>query len=419
MHKHIFSVTMIACLALSVAACKKEDTPPPQIETQPPAPHTDAPVFDCTATKPLCPHIVIAGDGFAALPNGEPSPFRGFADPTIRQDPQTNRLWMAYSWPNVHVLGPLQVVPGVDIHLAHSDDGGATWAYDGDLWSSYADTNRGGDGAPGFTDHEVANLLPIQTASSLTWVGARLDYFLPNSGGFKERPVGSFRLVLTQADSPAQLRDAPSVTLGSSLTSPGWGVDFYLSSLDASLERCSLWNEPALFYENETLYLVVRCLAYSQTTSLPMMDESDLVVFSTQPVGDLKGWQWSYLGALAGSNEARELGGDGLTQVDLAKGTDGALLAVLTTDAWSNAERDFIHYGCLVVEVESLDPPALKRDDDGRLIVRAVATASDQSPLGPGACSYDPASATGVLIVRREKVEGYMVAGIFTTGLRP
>ncbi|MBV6395406.1 MAG: hypothetical protein HFACDABA_00982 [Anaerolineales bacterium] len=419
MRTFFFNTLAIACLAFSLSACKKEETtaPPPQSETQPAS--ANAPTLDCFEGNPICPQIIIAGDSDSRLPNGELSPFRGFADPTIRQDPQSGRIWMAYSWPNVHVLGPLEVVPGVDIHLAHSDDGGATWTYDGDLWSSYADTDRGGDGAPGFTDHEVANLLPIQNASGLTWIGARLDYFLPTSGGFKERPIGSFRLVLTQADTPQQLRDAPSVTLGSSLTSPGWGVDFYLSSLDASLNRCSLWNEPALFYENETLYLVVRCLAYSRTTSLPLMDQSDLVVFSARPVGDVKSWQWSYLGVLAGSNEARELGGDGLTQVDLAKGTDGALLAVITTDAWSNAERDFIHYGCLVVEVESLDPPALKRDGNGNLIVRAVATASDQLPLGPGACSYDPASATGVLIVRREKVEGYMVAGIFTTGLKP
>jgi hypothetical protein len=66
---------------------------------------------DCAA--PACPDISLAGDREFTLPNGEPGPFRGFADPTVRRDPVTGRLWMAYSWPSVRIdadrrLGPFR-----------------------------------------------------------------------------------------------------------------------------------------------------------------------------------------------------------------------------------------------------------------------------------------------------------------------
>lgn len=53
-----------------------------------------------------------------------------------------------------------------------------------------------------------------------------------------------------------------------------------------------------------------------------------------------------------------QFNGEGLTQVDLALGMDGQPLAIVTPDSWSSAERDFVHYGCKIVEVESLDPPS-------------------------------------------------------------
>ena len=153
--------------------------------------------------------------------------------------------------------------------------------------------------------------------------------------------------------------------------------------------------------------------------TVPKVSESDVVVFATEPTGEVRSWRWRYVGKLAGGAEARELGGVGVTQIDLARGVDGQLLLVTSPDDWNTGMQDFVHYGCRVTEVESIDPPKLARDSAGRLKVRATITASDTMPLGPGACTYDQASATGVLLVRRHKERGLMTASIHSTGMRP
>jgi hypothetical protein len=51
-----------------------------------------------------------------------------------------------------------------------------------------------------------------------------------------------------------------------------------------------------------------------------------------------------------------------------------------------------------VLEVEDLERARVRRAADGAPHVRAVLTA-DGNGLGPGMCSYDAASETGVLLV--------------------
>ena len=104
-------------------------------------------------------------------------------------------------------------------------------------------------------------------------------------------------------------------------------------------------------------------------------------------------------------------------QTDLATGHDGMLLALFSPSA--PGEKLATHFGCRAVEVASLEPPQLARDAAGRLRVRASVTASDLAPEGPGACGYDAASATGLVIVRRELDPGRLIVSLRSTGLRP
>jgi hypothetical protein len=85
-------------------------------------------------------------------------------------------------------------------------------------------------------------------------------------------------------------------------------------------------------------------------------------------------------------------------QVDLVRGQDGALLTLLTP-SHSTAKGGQFHQGCRALVVEQLHPPSLARAC-GKLVVRASVTASDV-PAGTGACGYDPASNTGMLLARR------------------
>jgi hypothetical protein len=386
---------------------------------------------DCAGQA--CPELKINGDAASDLPNGQPSPFRGFADPSIRRDPSTGRLWMAYSWPSVKVNGagrmfrrPGGVEASVAIHLAFSDDNGDHWRYYGPLWDPTPE--RAPNGTPGHTSHEVANLLPRQVGGKTIWYAARLDYFLPDVGGFRSRPPQSFRVRVFQADTVPGLADAPSETLGSARTDPAYGVDQNLTTLSPNVRQCHLWNEPALYSKGDQLYLTLSCRVFEGRR--PNSIKQTLEVFSTRPDGPPNRWRWRYAGRLSGPQEAKELGGEDLTQIELANSRDGQLLAVVSPERFSDSLFDFVRTGCVAVAVASLDPPRLARTASGALDVRARIVDSDAGPHGTAACAYDPASSTGILLVKRQKENvgfaaarggggGRMSVSIHRTGARP
>lgn len=372
--------------------------------------------FDCVGKA--CPSIEIAGDAASTLPGGAASPFSGFADPSLRRDPASSDLWLAYSWPNIRAAGGSGA--GVDIHLASSRDGGRSWRFSGKLWSAIATTSP--DGESGHWGHEVANLLPVATPEGTLWYGARLQYFLPDEGGFKKRPVSSFRILLGAARAPAALSDAPVARLGSMRTDDRWGVDVNLASLSPLTRHCMLWNEPALYHDGGELYLALSCMAFRGSS--PDMEKNDLVVFATRATGTPAQWRWRFAGTLAGAREARELGGERLTQVDLAKGRDGTLLGVVTPDTWKSG--DFVHHGCRVVEIDGAGGALrMARDGRGHLKLRASILASDAGKAGTAACTYEPSSDTGVVMTKRIKEGGavsrarLLRAALHRTGLHP
>jgi hypothetical protein len=384
---------------------------------------------DCGSDS-RCASIAIQGDVAATLQDGRPSNFRGFADPSLRKDPESRALWLAYSWPKLHIEksegrkgrlrsrsgGAFDVAPGVDVHLARSEDGGVSWRLVKNLWPSHKDTNASGANEPGYTSYEVPNLLPVVATGRTVWYAARVAYFIPTKGGFKQRPPGSLRVQILHAPSPPELSTARPITLGAAKTDRAWGVDVDLSSLSQEVRHCMIWNEPALYLERGQLYLALRCLAFSGRT--PDMTRSDLFVFATDITGGA-GNQWRYVGRLGGAREAKELGGDSLTQIDIARGRDGRLLLITSPDAWNASMNEFVHFGCAVIELESINPPQMARTAAGKLKVRAFIQASDQMPLGPGACAYDPDSKTGVILTRRHKERGLWMASIHATSVQP
>lgn len=380
---------------------------------------TSAPAVsvDCNSAA-VCPELVVEGDPPAVLPSGAPSPLRGYSDPTIRRRPGGTTVWMAYSWPSVHIDDTGSRSTRVETHLARSDDDGRRWRSAQPLWSADPVVDPV-SGQRGWTDHEVPNLLPIRDEAGPTrWVGARLDLFVPDGGSLGKRPPSSFRIVVTSAGSPRKLAQGASAVLGSAGTDERWGVDQDLTALDDSLAGCTVWNEPALHFAGGTLYVALRCLALTGTGT-PDVAGSTIEVFATEPDGEPASWTWRHQGRLAGHDEALELGGDGLTQLDFALAQDGDLLAILTPDTWSTEHREFVHHGLRIVEVSSLDKPRLRRRDDGTLAVRAVITASDLAPFGPGAGTYEPTTVTGVVLMRREISAASLVASIHDTRVHP
>ena len=389
--------------------------------------------FDCIDLS--CPPLEISGDAASTLPNGQPSPFRGFADPSMRRDPDSGRLWLAYSWPSLQVkrgsatsLSPqaAQVTPRLDFHLAFSDDHGANWRYLQTLLPATAAHSPSGE--PGQIVQEVVNLLPVQTETGTHWYGAWLEYFLPDKGGYKNRPTQSFRIIMSRSPGIPGLADASRTRLGAMHTDPAWGMDLNLAALSPETSRCMLWNEPALYHDGKELFLALSCMAFRGTT--PDLPSSDLVVFATTAQGEAKQWRWRYAGKLSGASEARELGGERLTQIDLASGHDGELLAVVTPDTWDATAQDFVHHGCRVLEVTERDGSLmLARDQHGALKLRSSVIASDAGTTGTAACTYEPSSTTGILFGKRDKAGGlsgrsgssnaHLIVSLHSTGLWP
>lgn len=401
-------ITLCLAATMLAAACSNDDgTVSPGADT--------VLTVDCVPGAPGCAELVIAGDAPYVLPNGTTSPFGGFADPSLRKDPASPTIWMVYSWPHYRFANGRQV-PSVETHLARSSDSGATWTFVKSLWPGTPATNPAGTGGTGELSHEAPNILPVVDGSAVIWYGVRLDYFTPDSGGGLQAP--SFHIRVMKAGSPEELSNAPASVLGARLTTQGWGLTQRLTGLNDAVADVDLWNEPALYYENGTLYLVLVAFVYGADNA-PVMSRNNIYVFATTPTGPAPGWVWEYRGMLSGAAEAAELGGERMTQVEIARAADGSLLLIESPDDWNSTFMDFNHKGLKVVAIASLNPPMLRRGGDGKLQVRAAVTVSDAGPLGSAAGAYDPVSRAGLLITRRVKTPTQFTARIWRTGLRP
>lgn len=366
---------------------------------------------DCTPKA--YPALIIHGDKASCYPNGKPAAFRGFADPCIRRDHEQSKLWMVYSWPHMeHLGGRRKFAVGVETHLASSKNGGNSWHFEKVLWprtpAKYINkkTNLAQDG---FISHEVPNIASCEIDGKRAWVGVRGDYFLGRKGNYKARDNRSFCLRLMTASTPPKLTEAPYITFGHAMNSKECSVDINVCDYSKDFPSIFIPNEPALHYKDGRLYLAFVVMTFWGKT--PIFDKNFIAVFSTKPKGKIKSWKWRYHGKLVSHEEAKELGGKSLTQLELAQARDGQLLAFLTPESWNpklpgksgydDAFFSIIHHGCAVVEVASLEIPALNRRKDGSLKQRAWIFSSTQSKHGPGAPAYEPTSKTGVLYTLR------------------
>jgi hypothetical protein len=340
--------------------------------------------LDCVANDPACPLVAIDADAPAS------GLFHGLADPSMRRDPVTHTLWLAYSWPHVVNVPPETDVS--DLHLSHSDDDGETWTYDGPLWTSQSTLNPVTmESNP--TSMEVISLAPGAGA----WYEVHLVYAVP-PGTVPEAETSSWYFHVATAATPKDLPSAPFQRLAFGGTNTAWPTDKNLASLSPDVSSCTLFNEPALVYDKGKLYLAAQCLTKTGGTRTP--DDDFYAVFSTSASGPVAAWTWSYIGKLAGPAEASALGCKHWVELDLTTALDGVLLATVTPANPVGVGGD-VHFGCRVVEVSSLDPPKLTHSSDGGLVERASITATDLTPYGPGACGYEPTSKTGVVLTRK------------------
>jgi hypothetical protein len=152
------------------------------------------------------------------------------------------------------------------------------------------------------------------------------------------------------------------------------------------LADCTVFTEPALFAYSGDTYLATSCVVFDG--GVRMYDQERLVLLREEAVG------YSYAGFLLDSDDAVAFGGTTIEQADLAYARDGGLLLTVTPiDNGGSPE----HLGCYVFEVTNLPSAQVLRDGGGTPVPLAHIT-GDDPVIGPGACTYDPASETGMLM---------------------
>jgi hypothetical protein len=381
--------------------------------------------------------------------------FSGYADPSMRVDPLPGpgsngpantygtNLWMLYSWPliNLPVPGyPGNYPPAVETHLAYSPsssgpNGGLNWT----AWCTpFSSCDPGttvltpiwpsklvGDGTDlpyQYSSHEVPNFWPyINPATGAeSWYAVHLMYFVqpPNDSIPYWIPFGC--LVISVAPTtPGNLAWAGSTQPYSCQDIQHFPTGSYpiqFSELDqwaspTSPLTCSSWGEPAIMVTSAptgtaAAYLAASCFNGS-------FQSQGYYIFTS---GSLPPTSWSYfagpfsLGSLPANSYPNGLcdpthttGPNELTEFDWAQRADGSLLAVVST-ACVGFQSTATQFGCAIVNfnLQSGDGNPFPSNGLIATLTDNVAASGSQpyEALGPNACTYDPNSNTGVLIVR-------------------
>jgi len=390
---------------LGLAACGGGSggaSPPPPVSPPPPP----VPIqFHC-ARDSNCPEVMVAGDPFAQT-NMLPDAFRGYGDPSLEYDAATGTLWLAYSWLNIQISNPGPPVVfdlGVRTHLARSDDNGATFTFvravNDMAMEAHPDT-----GVMGWSVHEVSTL--VQEPSGL-WQLLWFKYFNPfgTVTGVDERQ--EYLYWRTTANDPAQLGDSSAVWATSLAASPSWGAPVDMNAIP-ELADCLTQTEPGLFAFNGDTYLATSCLVADVNGRRPDLER--LALLRQTATG------YVYIGNILTPQDAVDLGVDVIQQADITLARDGSIILIVTPIILN---ADPSHQGCVVYEFSDFATATLERDSNGVAIPRAVITA-DGNGLGPGLCSYDPNSDTGVLLVITTVTQGGtdIEFSLHATGVHP
>ena len=114
---------------------------------------------------------------------------------------------------------------------------------------------------------ETASLAGIKdTGGTVTWFGTHLEYFLRPADGYNPKFATGWTVRVAAAESPGELTSAPEAVLGVTGTADVYEPDVRLDQLaDLPLSHCAMLNNPTLFTQNGTLYLIVECLAFEGT----------------------------------------------------------------------------------------------------------------------------------------------------------
>jgi len=367
--------------------------------------------------------------GDPANPPGNTSGFTGYADPSMRRDPANTNLWMLYSFPKPQTgygnpQQGNQVTDVVEIHLAESLDSGTSWTATSPpaIWPSVWNSAGGTHGQ--FSSHEVANFW----AANGSWYAVHLMYFVP-VGGTIAPSIQDGCLVTTVAATPAGLgANWAGYSLSNCSAAPPNGNNHFvlfgdlatkagLGALNCTVsgDPCS-WGEPAIMVQNGIAYLAVSCYDKNFVSLGYFLFTSDTTLAT---------WTYTHtsfnLSTLKTANSGASFPSSWqfLTEFDWAARSDnnGSDVVAIVTPA-SVGSGGETQYGCLAVNFSltsgfgAIVASVYDEDSPG---------SGPSEVLGPNACTYEPTSNTGILIVRRllYPPNNYFVVSLIDTGVMP
>ena len=213
------------------------------------------------------------------LPNPEPN---GVFDPSLALDPETQRLWMAYSG----VTGPAGS-GAVSTHLAYSDDQGGTWCDVGVVNASTTEPNPP-DAFAGLEakwNHETPSIAydpgaAPQARWRLVWM--RYLHIEDNNPATEDRHFEHGWIGQRTAAKPEDLISSPPTKLfgASSYYSPG--VAAYNDLTDGTPELrwdshpqlgdCLVFAEPGLLALDSKLWMAVYCARTAIDGSIELIE---------------------------------------------------------------------------------------------------------------------------------------------------
>ena len=397
---------------------------------------------DCSVSTALCPALVLKNDPIAS------GGFHGYADPSMRKDPNSSLIYFAYSW--AHTLSDGTHV--VDLHLASSNDGGATFGYVGALYQSIQTTQSSSTAYSSTNDSstETIDLLPIALTGSDTgktlWVQAHQSYLVAPQTAIYNQLTATNLISITAVEvnsqgnaAPAALlalsaAGTPEARLAASGTDASRNVTQALYPLAAATQKCAQWGQPTLWYQDGTLFLALEC---AETPGNGNIDSHELshFMFATTPVGsDASQWNWSYVGEFATGADASKLGtAEGtayafFTEPQLVAMKSGQLALLVTPGAFApNTDtQPVIQYGCRVIPI-TLTPTSVSLVLNDMTHAPSVAASVTESDLytganeGPAACTYESAASSGIVMGRKyenDPTEGFYIYPL-SSGLSP
>lgn len=207
----------------------------------------------CSAPFGACPVIVIAGEQAGHSPDAP-----GLETPALIADPmRPERVWLAYT--QLVTRSPI-VSYGRDrlglytaTRLARSDDGGATWRVDSELWR-----------IPFFIDRDLQammiafgtrapSLAVVRGQGAPIWFAVRPRHRVESETAYMSarRPAAStIHVAKAQGETPVALTALPTIEVlasGARRVSSPTGADVDLQAIAPELSDCVMFMAPSVF----------------------------------------------------------------------------------------------------------------------------------------------------------------------------